>query len=132
MPSIPLPQLGAYDFARGNLLDSSAPPRNFASQQMTDQLSNPVRSKLKSLAQRLNPLLVLGKQGANEGFVRSLDETLALHELVKIRFGAFQDERKVLAPELAEKTRSHLVWIVGHVAVFYRQNPDAQKRKVQV
>ena len=99
---------------------------------MTDKLSNPVRSKLKSLAQRLNPLLVLGKPGANEGFIRSLDETLGLHELVKIRFGDFQDQRKEIAPQLAEKTHSHLVWIVGHVAVFYRQNPDPQKRKVQV
>ena len=88
--------------------------------------------KLRSLAQKLVPVLSLGKSGATDAFLKSLDEALGQHELVKIRFAAFQDERKTLAPQLAEKTNSHLVWIVGHVAVFYRQHPDAEKRKVAV
>lgn len=88
--------------------------------------------KLRSLAQKLQPVLSLGKSGASDAFLKSLDEALGQHELVKIRFAAFQDERKTLGPQLAEKSNSHLVWIVGHVAVFYRQQPDAEKRKVAV
>ena len=99
---------------------------------MPAPLPNPVVRQLKSLAQKLEPVLVLGKAGATDGFVKSLADALALHELVKIKFAAFQDERKTLAPQLAEKTDSHLVWIVGHVAVFYRQQPDPEKRKVSV
>ncbi len=99
---------------------------------MNAPLPNPVIRQLRGLAQKLEPILVLGKQGASDGFVKSLDEGLGLHELVKIKFGAFKDERKTLAPELADKTNSHLVWIVGHVAVFYRQQPDPEKRRVVV
>ena len=99
---------------------------------MNAKLSNSVVSKLKSLAQKLEPVLALGKSGASEGFLKSLDEVLGQHELVKIKFAAFKDERKTLAPQLAEKTGSQLIWIVGHVAVFYRQQPDPEKRKVAV
>lgn len=97
---------------------------------MNEPLANPVVRKLKGFAQKLDPVLALGKSGASDAFVKSLDEALAQHELVKVKFAAFKDERKTLAPQLAEKTGSHLVWIVGHVAVFYRQQPDAAKRKV--
>lgn len=99
---------------------------------MTARLPNSTISKLKGLAQRLEPVLALGKAGATDGFIKSLDEALAQHELVKIKFAAFKDERKTIAPQLAEKTGSHLIWIVGHVAVFYRQQPDPEKRKVVV
>ncbi len=99
---------------------------------MNAKLSNSVVSKLKSIAQKLEPILALGKSGASEAFLKSLDEVLGQHELVKIKFAAFKDERKTLAPQLAEKTNSHLIMIVGHVAVFYREQPDAAKRKVVV
>ena len=99
---------------------------------MNAPLTNATISKLKSLAQRLDAVLALGKAGATDAFIKSLDEALGQHELVKLKFAAFKDERKTLAPQLAEKTNSHLVWIVGHVAVFYRQQPDAEKRKVVV
>lgn len=99
---------------------------------MSVVLPNPVVRKLKGLAQKLEPVLALGKSGASDAFLKSLDEALAQHELVKLKFAAFKDERKTLAPQLAEKTNSHLVWIVGHVAVFYRQQPDPEKRKISV
>ncbi len=99
---------------------------------MSVVLPNPVVRKLKGLAQKLEPVLALGKSGASDAFLKSLDEALAPDELVKLKFAAFKDERKTLAPQLAEKTNSHLVWIVGHVAVFYRQQPDPEKRKISV
>lgn len=99
---------------------------------MNARLPNSTISKLKGIAQKLDPVLALGKAGVTDAFVKSLDEALGIHELVKMKFAAFKDERKTLAPQLAEKTNSHLVWIVGHVAVFYRQQPDAAKRKVAV
>jgi RNA-binding protein len=56
-------------------------------------------------------------------FLRSLDKALASHELVKIKFTNFKDQKKVLAPQLAEKTRSYLVTLLGNVVVLYRPNP---------
>jgi RNA-binding protein len=114
------------------LLEIPHRPLTFARLNMSATLPNPVVRKLKGLAQRLDPVLALGKAGVTDAFLKSLDEALAQHELLKIKFAAFKDERKEIAPQLAEKTGSHLIWIVGHVAVFYRQQPDPAKRKVAV
>jgi hypothetical protein len=52
------------------------------------------------------------------------------HELIKIKFAAFKDERKSLAAEIAARTNSEVVWIVGHVAVLYRMQLDPNRRRV--
>ena len=89
-------------------------------------------SQLRSLAQRLDPILHLGKAGVTDAFVASVDKALNDHELVKIKFTAFKDAKKPLAEEIATRTHSELVHIVGHVAVFYREQSDPAKRRVHL
>jgi RNA-binding protein len=48
---------------------------------------------------------------------------LAQHELVKIKFSDFKEQKKELAPLLAEKTSSHLIMRVGNVMVLHRPKP---------
>jgi len=52
-----------------------------------------------------------------------VDSALAQHELVKIKFVEFKEQKKALAPQLAEKTASHLVMRVGNVMVLHRPKP---------
>jgi RNA-binding protein len=99
---------------------------------MSDSLTGAQRRKLKSLAQRLDANVTLGKAGLSDALIASLKLELDRHELVKVKFADFKDERHELAPQLAEKTGSQLIWVIGHVAVFYRQQPDAAKRKIAV
>lgn len=95
-------------------------------------LSNPQIRKLKSLAQRLEPILHVGKSGLTDAFLASVEQALNDHELIKIKFAAFKEERKSLAAEIAARSQSELVWVVGHVAVFYREQPDPAKRRAVV
>ena len=92
-----------------------------------DELTNAEIRKLKARAQLMEPMLKVGKAGLSDGFLKSVDEALALHELVKIKFTEFKEEKKTLAPELAEKTSSRLIMRVGNVAVLYRRKPVAEK-----
>lgn len=89
-------------------------------------MTNHEKRELKAQAQRLEPALRIGHSGVSEAFLGSLDQALTLHGLVKIRFADFKDEKKVLAPQLAEKTGSELIMRVGNVAVYYRAKPDEQ------
>ena len=41
------------------------------------------RAKLRSMAQMLNPIFHVGKNGINENFIRDIDTALELHELIK-------------------------------------------------
>jgi RNA-binding protein len=97
---------------------------------MQPELNNRQIRYLKALGQKLDPVVVIGRNGVSDGFLKSLDEALAIHELVKVRFGEFKEEKKTLAPELAAKSASHLVQRVGNVALLFRQQPDAEKRKI--
>lgn len=90
-----------------------------------EKISNAAIRKLKAQAQLMEATFKVGKAGLSEGFLKSVDEGLAHHELVKVKFVEFKDEKKTLAPELAEKTSSHLIMRVGNVAVLYRPKPGA-------
>jgi len=48
---------------------------------------------------------------------------LKRHELVKVKFDNFKEQKKELAPQVAEKTGSHLVTRVGNVVVVFRRKP---------
>jgi len=45
------------------------------------------------------------------------------HELVKVKFDDFKEQKKELAQQLAEKSGSHLVTRVGNVAALFRPKP---------
>jgi len=68
----------------------------------------------------------VGKAGLSEGFVRSVAIALTQHELVKIKFVEFKDQKRELAPQLAEKTSSHLIMRVGNVMVLHRPRPETE------
>ena len=92
---------------------------------MTSTLTGAERRKLRGQAQRLDATLKVGRAGLSAPFLQALDDALKRAELVKVRFDEFKTERKQLAPQLAEKTASELICLVGHVAVFYRRKPEA-------
>lgn len=87
-------------------------------------------SRLKGMGQLLKPVVFVGKDGLSEGLVATVNRALADHELIKVKFDAHKEEKKVLAPDLASRTGSHLIQRVGNVAVLYRQHPDPEKRKI--
>ncbi|HXI84599.1 MAG TPA: YhbY family RNA-binding protein [Verrucomicrobiae bacterium] len=93
-------------------------------------LSNAQLRKLKALAQQLDPVLHVGKAGLTDAFLASVEQALNDHELIKIKFAAFKEERKPLAAEMAARTHSELVWIVGHVTVLYREQADPACRHI--
>ena len=80
---------------------------------------------LKSRAQKLEPVLKLGKAGISDAFLKSLEQALNDHELVKIRLTEFKEERKTVAPDLATRSGSHLITLIGNVVVLYRCRPPA-------
>jgi len=92
-----------------------------------ESLTNAQIRDLKALAQRLKASIKVGKEGLSPAFLAALDQALAHHELLKVKFDDFKDEKKTLAPQLAEKSRSHLITRVGNVVVLYRPKPEADE-----
>jgi RNA-binding protein len=91
-------------------------------------LTNAQTRALKAQAQRLKAMLKVGKEGLSPQFLAALDELLKHHELVKVKFDEFKEQKKELAPQLAEKSGSHLITRVGNVVVLYRPKPTEDQQ----
>ncbi len=87
---------------------------------MSIPLSGAEKRALKSRAQTLDASVRVGHGGLSGPMVASMEDALERQELVKVRFVGLKDERRTLAPELAQRTSSVLVQTVGNVAVYFR------------
>jgi RNA-binding protein len=90
-------------------------------------LSNTQIRALKARAQRLDATLRLGRAGLTADFIGAVDRELTSHELVKLKFIEHKEQRRELADRIAAETHSHLVWVIGHVAVFFRAKPPSSE-----
>jgi len=95
------------------------------------ELSGKERRRLRGLAHGLKPLVHVGKNGITEGVIGDTDRALRDHELVKIRFLDYKDQRQELSQTIAEETRSAVVDTIGNTLVLYRESPDPRKRKIR-
>ena len=105
--------------------------RSLAHPHVVTELNNKQISHLKGLGQLLEPVVRVGHAGLSEAFIASLNKALDDHELVKVKFSDFKDQKKELSPKLAELTGSRLIMRVGNVAVLYREQAEPEKRKIQ-
>jgi RNA-binding protein len=95
-------------------------------------LTGAQKTFLRGLGQTLEPSLKVGKGGLTPAFFKELQRLLNAQELVKIRFlGADRHERAALIAQLADEGRCVCAGAVGATALFYRQQADPAKRKIE-
>lgn len=97
-------------------------------------LDSQQKRKLKSQAQTLEPILKLGKGGLNERIIDEARRVLNRQSLIKVRFVDFKSEKKQMADQLAQRTDSQVIQIIGNNVVFYKpksgleRSPEADSR----
>jgi RNA-binding protein len=74
----------------------------------------------------------VGKQGITDALVRSVDEILEADELAKVKFVERKDEKQALADDLAQRTGSEQVGMIGHVVLLFRRQADPDKQQIQL
>ncbi len=88
------------------------------------ELNSKQRKYLEKLAHNLNPVVIVGGAGMTEGVEQMVDNTLASHELIKVKFNEYKDDKKELADGLCQKLNATLVRIIGNVAIIYREKDE--------
>jgi len=88
------------------------------------------RSYLMRRAHELKPVVMIGKGGMTPGVQEAIDNALASHELVKVRFVDYKEERRSLAQEMAKASGAFVVTVVGNNAVLYKPHEDPAKRRI--
>ncbi len=89
---------------------------------------------LKGIVHGMKPLVFVGQKGLSPTLINAVDESLEKHELIKIKFIDFKEknQKEEISGAIEKETASELVGMVGHVAIFYRQQKDPEKRKINV
>lgn len=88
-------------------------------------LTEPQRKHLRRLGHDRDPIVLVGQGGISPNLIAELDRALHDHELVKVRARVGdRATRDAILTELAASTRSEIVQRIGHVALYYRRNPD--------
>ncbi len=89
------------------------------------------RAGLRSQANSLEALFQVGKGGISDALVKQTDDALTARELIKIKVlrETCPDPVRTVAEELAKRTGSEVVSVIGGVMIFYRYNPKLHEKK---
>lgn len=87
---------------------------------------------LRGLAHSLKPVVLIGQKGLTDELVKSTDQALARHELIKIRFNEFKekDQKAGITEMLCKTTKAEVAGTIGHMAILYREQKDPEKKKI--
>ena len=94
------------------------------------ELTSKQRAQLRGLANNIDTILIVGKDGIGENLVKQANDALEARELIKGRVL----ENSMLSPreaaeELAPLTRSEVVQVIGTKFVLYRESHSKPKEK---
>ncbi len=97
------------------------------------ELTTKQRAQLRALANSIDTILHIGKDGITDNVVKQADDALEARELIK---GRVLDNAPLTAREacreLARLTRSEEVQVIGGKFVLYRRQYDKSKRKIEL
>lgn len=86
------------------------------------------RAYLRSLANSIEPIIHIGKQGITEGIIAQADEALNAREIIK---GTVQQNAELTAKEAVQKLCASLkaesVQAIGRKFVLYRESKENKK-----
>lgn len=86
------------------------------------------RAYLRSLANTIDSIFQIGKSGISDNLIAQLSDALEARELIKISvLETAPDSAKDLGNEIAEKTNSTLVQVVGSKITLYRPRKKDSK-----
>lgn len=86
------------------------------------------RSYLKGLAMNLEATFQIGKSSLTPEFTEAIAEAFNKKELLKINvLKNCMDDPNQMAQIIAERTKSHVVQVIGKKIVLYKENKDHKK-----
>ena len=96
------------------------------------ELNSKQRKFLESEAHFLNPVVIVGSQGLSDGVVKKIADSLEVHELIKVKFNEFKDEKRSLTEKICNDTGASLVRLIGNVAILFKQAENKENRRFDI
>ena len=96
-------------------------------------LTSKQRAQLRGLANSIDTIVHVGKDGLWDNLIKQADDALEARELIKCKVleNSMLTAREA-CEELSRLTRSEQVQVIGTKFVLYRQHYDKSKRKIEL
>lgn len=93
------------------------------------ELTSKQRAQLRGLANSIDTIIHIGKDGIGDNLIKQADDALEARELIKgkVLENCMLTSREA-AEELAQKTRSDVVQVIGTKFVLYRPTHKKDKK----
>ena len=89
------------------------------------------RSFLKALANGIDPVVYIGKDGLTENIIKEMDSALETRELIKVKLQEGAElSPKETANETAAILRAEFVQAIGRKFVLYRPASEKERRQI--
>lgn len=99
-------------------------------QKKTSPLTGKQKKYLRSLGHHLPQIVIVGREGMTDNLIASCDQAINAHELIKVKLGQNCPlHKKDAAEQLAVRTGSELVQLIGRTILLYRKNNEKAKEK---
>jgi RNA-binding protein len=83
---------------------------------------------LRSKAHHLDPIFQVGKGGVNENMIKQVTDALEARELFKISvLQNCEEDKDVVAKQLAAGTGAEIVQIIGNTIVLYKESVEKKQ-----
>ena len=94
------------------------------------KLASNQRKFLEAMANQMDPIVRVGKNGLEAKIISSISEALNSHELIKIKIlDSSPNEADEVAEEAIKATKAILVRIIGRVIILYKPFEENAKSK---
>ena len=95
------------------------------------ELTSKQRAPLRGLANGIDTIIQVGKDGIGENLIKQVDDALEARELIKGRVldNNIEYDARLAAEELAKATRSEVVQVIGTKFGLYRETHSKPKEK---
>ena len=94
------------------------------------ELTSKQRAQLRGLANSIDTILQVGKDGIGANLIKQADDALEARELIKGRvLDNIDYDARTAAEELAKATRSEVVQVIGTKFVLYRESHSKPREK---
>lgn len=91
-------------------------------------LKSSQRAKLRAMANGIDPVVIIGKDGLGVNFVQTVDEALEARELIKVKLLETAPVTvREAADYAAERTGADVVQVIGTRFVLYRRRKKEPK-----
>lgn len=94
-------------------------------------LNGKQRAYLRSIANTIDTILIIGKGGITQQVIKQADDALTAREIIKGKVLENSDlSSRQAADMLSEELSSDVVQVIGSKFVLYRPNPDEPQIKL--